>query len=205
MIQKRGRELYPYPSFFIYRKRKMQIKLKLIRSQFLFSENINLIKNKEVVVDSDTLTNTDIKILSGKIRSEELESNVSADKILEFLSEDAIQELKEAEAKIEEVKAVEPQVEATVEVKEEEVEVDEKIAEEDIAKSILDEVEEYSPEDNISKIEEKIINASNSMAAKNVAELSESGESKEFFQHALDVEKSTKNRKSVIAAITKHI
>ena len=183
----------------------MQIKLKLVKSQFLFSENINLIKNKEVVVDSDTLTNTDIKILSGKIRSEELESNVSADKILEFLSEEAIQELKEAEAKIEEVKAVEPQVEATVEVKEEEVEVDEKIAEEDIAKSILDEVEEYSPEDNISKIEEKIINASNSMAAKNVAELSESGESKEFFQHALDVEKSTKNRKSVIAAITKHI
>ena len=75
----------------------------------------------------------------------------------------------------------------------------------DIAKSILDEVEEYSPEDNISKIDEKIINASNSMAAKNVAELSESGESKEFFQQALDVEKSTKNRKSVIAAITKHI
>ena len=31
------------------------------------------------------------------------------------------------------------------------------------------------------------------------------GESKEFFQHALDVDKSTKNRKSVIAAITKHI
>ena len=141
----------------------MQIKLKLVKSQFLFSENINLIKNKEVVVDSDTLTNTDIKILSGKIRSEELESNVSADKILEFLSEEAIQELKEVE-----VKAAEP-------------------------------------EDNISKIEEKIINASNSMAAKNVAELSESGESKEFFQHALDVEKSTKNRKSVIAAITKHI
>ena len=68
----------------------MQIKLKLVKSQFLFSENINLIKNKEVVVDSDTLTNTDIKILSGKIRSEELESNVSADKILEFLSEEAI-------------------------------------------------------------------------------------------------------------------
>ena len=181
----------------------MQIKLKLVRSQFLFSENINLIKNKEVVVDSDTLTNTDIKILSGKIRSEELESNVSADKILEFLSEDAIQELKEVEAKIEEVKAEEPQVEPTVEAQEEEV--DEKFAEEDIAKSILDEVEEYSPEDNISKIEEKIINASNSMAAKNVAELSESVESKEFFQHALDVEKSTKNRKSVIAAITKHI
>lgn len=181
----------------------MQIKLKLVKSQFLFSENINLIKNKEVVVDSDTLTNTDIKILSGKIRSEELESNVSADKILEFLSEDAIQELKEAEVKAEEVKAVEPQVEATVEVQEEVK--DEKVAEEDIAKSILDEVEEYSPEDNISKIEEKIINASNSMAAKNVAELSESGESKEFFQHALDVEKSTKNRKSVIAAITKHI
>ena len=181
----------------------MQIKLKLVKSQFLFSENINLIKNKEVVVDSDTLTNTDIKILSGKIRSEELESNVSADKILEFLSEDAIQELKEVEAKIEEVKAEEPQVEPTVEAQEEEV--DEKFAEEDIAKSILDEVEEYSPEDNISKIEEKIINASNSMAAKNVAELSESGESKEFFQHALDVEKSTKNRKSVIAAITKHI
>ncbi len=180
----------------------MQIKLKLVKSQFLFSENINLIKNKEVVVDSDTLTNTDIKILSGKIRSEELESNVSADKILEFLSEDAIQELKEAEVKAEEVKAVEPQVEATVEVQEE---VEEEITEEDIAKSILDEVEEYSPEDNISKIEEKIINASNSMAAKNVAELSESGESKEFFQHALDVEKSTKNRKSVIAAITKHI
>ena len=180
----------------------MQIKLKLVKSQFLFSENINLIKNKEVVVDSDTLTNTDIKILSGKIRSEELESNVSADKILEFLSEEAIQELKEAEVKAEEVKAVEPQVEATVEVQEE---VEEEITEEDIAKSILDEVEEYSPEDNISKIEEKIINASNSMAAKNVAELSESGESKEFFQHALDVEKSTKNRKSVIAAITKHI
>ena len=203
MIQKRGRELYPYPSFFIYRKRKMQIKLKLIRSQFLFSENINLIKNKEVVVDSDTLTNTDIKILSGKIRSEELESNVSADKILEFLSEDAIQELKEAEPKVEEVKAVELQAEPTVEAQEEVV--DEKIAEEDVVKSILDEVEEYSTEDNISKIEEKIINASNSMAAKNVAELSESGESKEFFQHALDVEKSTKNRKSVIAAITKHI
>lgn len=176
----------------------MQIKLKLVKSQFLFSENINLIKNKEVVVDSDTLTNTDIKILSGKIRSEELESNVSADKILEFLSEDAIQELKEIE-----VKAAELQVEATVEAQEEVK--DEKVAEEDIAKSILDEVEEYSPEDNISKIEEKIINASNSMAAKNVAELSESGESKEFFQHALDVEKSTKNRKSVIAAITKHI
>lgn len=203
MIQKRGRELYPYPSFFIYRKRKMQIKLKLIRSQFLFSENINLIKNKEVVVDSDTLTNTDIKILSGKIRSEELESNVSADKILEFLSEDAIQELKEAEPKVEEVKAVELQAEPTVEAQEEVV--DEKIAEEDVVKSILDEVEEYSTEDNISKIEEKIINASNSMASKNVAELSESGESKEFFQHALDVEKSTKNRKSVIAAITKHI
>ena len=118
----------------------MQIKLKLVRSQFLFSENINLIKNKEVVVDSDTLTNTDIKILSGKIRSEELESNVSADKILEFLSEDAIQELKEVEAKIEEVKAEEPQVEPTVEAQEEEV--DEKFAEEDIAKSILDEVEE---------------------------------------------------------------
>ena len=178
----------------------MQIKLKLVKSQFLFSENINLIKNKEVVVDSDTLTNTDIKILSGKIRSEELESNVSADKILEFLSEEAIQELKEVE-----VKAVEPQAEATVEAQEEEEVKDEKVAEEDIAKSILDEVEEYSPEDNISKIEEKIINASNSMAAKNVAELSESGESKEFFQHALDVEKSTKNRKSVIAAITKHI
>lgn len=176
----------------------MQIKLKLVKSQFLFSENINLIKNKEVVVDSDTLTNTDIKILSGKIRSEELESNVSADKILEFLSEEAIQELKEIE-----VKAAELQVEATVEAQEEVK--DEKVAEEDIAKSILDEVEEYSPEDNISKIEEKIINASNSMAAKNVAELSESGESKEFFQHALDVEKSTKNRKSVIAAITKHI
>lgn len=176
----------------------MQIKLKLVKSQFLFSENINLIKNKEVVVDSDTLTNTDIKILSGKIRSEELESNVSADKILEFLSEEAIQELKEVE-----VKAEEPQAEATVEAQEEVK--DEKVAEEDIAKSILDEVEEYSPEDNISKIEEKIINASNSMAAKNVAELSESGESKEFFQHALDVEKSTKNRKSVIAAITKHI
>ena len=176
----------------------MQIKLKLVKSQFLFSENINLIKNKEVVVDSDTLTNTDIKILSGKIRSEELESNVSADKILEFLSEEAIQELKEIE-----VKAAELQVEATVEAQEEAK--DEKVAEEDIAKSILDEVEEYSPEDNISKIEEKIINASNSMAAKNVAELSESGESKEFFQHALDVEKSTKNRKSVIAAITKHI
>ena len=176
----------------------MQIKLKLVKSQFLFSENINLIKNKEVVVDSDTLTNTDIKILSGKIRSEELESNVSADKILEFLSEEAIQELKEVE-----VKAAELQVEATVEAQEEVK--DEKVAEEDIAKSILDEVEEYSPEDNISKIEEKIINASNSMAAKNVAELSESGESKEFFQHALDVEKSTKNRKSVIAAITKHI
>lgn len=176
----------------------MQIKLKLVKSQFLFSENINLIKNKEVVVDSDTLTNTDIKILSGKIRSEELESNVSADKILEFLSEEAIQELKEIE-----VKTAELQVEATVEAQEEVK--DEKVAEEDIAKSILDEVEEYSPEDNISKIEEKIINASNSMAAKNVAELSESGESKEFFQHALDVEKSTKNRKSVIAAITKHI
>ncbi len=176
----------------------MQIKLKLVKSQFLFSENINLIKNKEVVVNSDTLTNTDIKILSGKIRSEELESNVSADKILEFLSEEAIQELKEIE-----VKAAELQVEATVEAQEEVK--DEKVAEEDIAKSILDEVEEYSPEDNISKIEEKIINASNSMAAKNVAELSESGESKEFFQHALDVEKSTKNRKSVIAAITKHI
>ena len=176
----------------------MQIKLKLVKSQFLFSENINLIKNKEVVVNSDTLTNTDIKILSGKIRSEELESNVSADKILEFLSEDSIQELKEIE-----VKAAELQVEATVEAQEEVK--DEKVAEEDIAKSILDEVEEYSPEDNISKIEEKIINASNSMAAKNVAELSESGESKEFFQHALDVEKSTKNRKSVIAAITKHI
>ena len=88
----------------------MQIKLKLVKSQFLFSENINLIKNKEVVVDSDTLTNTDIKILSGKIRSEELESNVSADKILEFLSEEAIQELKEIE-----VKAAELQVEATVE------------------------------------------------------------------------------------------
>ena len=176
----------------------MQIKLKLVKSQFLFSENINLIKNKEVVVDSETLTNTDIKILSGKIRSEELESNVSADKILEFLSEEAIQELKEIE-----VKAAELQVEATVEAQEEVK--DEKVAEEDIAKSILDEVEEYSPEDNISKIEEKIINASNSMAAKNVAELSESGESKEFFQHALDVEKSTKNRKSVIAAITKHI
>ena len=176
----------------------MQIKLKLVKSQFLFSENINLIKNKEVVVNSDTLTNTDIKILSGKIRSEELESNVSADKILEFLSEEAIQELKEIE-----VKAAELQVEATVEAQEEVI--DEKVAEEDIAKSILDEVEEYSPEDNISKIEEKIINASNSMAAKNVAELSESGESKEFFQHALDVEKSTKNRKSVIAAITKHI
>ena len=176
----------------------MQIKLKLVKSQFLFSENINLIKNKEVVVNSDTLTNTDIKILSGKIRSEELESNVSADKILEFLSEEAIQELKEIE-----VKTAELQVEATVEAQEEVK--DEKVAEEDIAKSILDEVEEYSPEDNISKIEEKIINASNSMAAKNVAELSESGESKEFFQHALDVEKSTKNRKSVIAAITKHI
>ena len=176
----------------------MQIKLKLVKSQFLFSENINLIKNKEVVVNSDTLTNTDIKILSGKIRSEELESNVSADKILEFLSEEDIQELKEIE-----VKAAELQVEATVEAQEEVK--DEKVAEEDIAKSILDEVEEYSPEDNISKIEEKIINASNSMAAKNVAELSESGESKEFFQHALDVEKSTKNRKSVIAAITKHI
>ena len=176
----------------------MQIKLKLVKSQFLFSENINLIKNKEVVVDSDTLTNTDIKILSGKIRSEELESNVSADKILEFLSEEAIQELKEIE-----VKAAELQVEATVEAQEEVK--DEKVAEEDIAKSILDEVEEYFPEDNLSKIEEKIINASNSMAAKNVAELSESGESKEFFQHALDVEKSTKNRKSVIAAITKHI
>lgn len=176
----------------------MQIKLKLVKSQFLFSENINLIKNKEVVVNSDTLTNTDIKILSGKIRSEELESNVSADKILEFLSEEAIQELKEIG-----VKAAELQVEATVEAQEEVK--DEKVAEEDIAKSILDEVEEYSPEDNISKIEEKIINASNSMAAKNVAELSESGESKEFFQHALDVEKSTKNRKSVIAAITKHI
>ena len=176
----------------------MQIKLKLVKSQFLFSENINLIKNKEVVVNSDTLTNTDIKILSGKIRSEELESNVSADKILEFLSEEAIQELKEIE-----VKAAELQVEATAEAQEEVK--DEKVAEEDIAKSILDEVEEYSPEDNISKIEEKIINASNSMAAKNVAELSESGESKEFFQHALDVEKSTKNRKSVIAAITKHI
>lgn len=175
----------------------MQIKLKLVKSQFLFSENINLIKNKEVVVDSDTLTNTDIKILSGKIRSEELESNVSADKILEFLSEDSIQELKE------EVQVAEKQVEPTAEAQEEVV--DEKVAEEDIAKSILDEVEEYSPEDNISKIEEKIINASNSMAAKNVAELSESGESKEFFQHALDVEKSTKNRKSVIAAITKHI
>lgn len=175
----------------------MQIKLKLVKSQFLFSENINLIKNKEVVVDSDTLTNTDIKILSGKIRSEELESNVSADKILEFLSEDSIQELKE------EVRVAEKQVEPTAEAQEEVV--DEKVAEEDIAKSILDEVEEYSPEDNISKIEEKIINASNSMAAKNVAELSESGESKEFFQHALDVEKSTKNRKSVIAAITKHI
>ena len=172
----------------------MQIKLKLVKSQFLFSENINLIKNKEVVVDSDTLTNTDIKILSGKIRSEELESNVSADKILEFLSEEAIQELKEVE-----VKAEEPQAEATVEAQEEVK--DEKVAEEDIAKSILDEVEEYSPEDNISKIEEKIINASNSMAAKNVAELSESGESKEFFQHALDVEKSTKNRKSVIISI----
>ena len=176
----------------------MQIKLKLVKSQFLFSENINLIKNKEVVVNSDTLTNTDIKILSGKIRSEELESNVSADKILEFLSEEAIQELKEIE-----VKAAELQVEATVEAQEEVK--DEKVAEEDIAKSILDEVEEYFPEDNLSKIEEKIINASNSMAAKNVAELSESGESKEFFQHALDVEKSTKNRKSVIAAITKHI
>ena len=163
----------------------------------MFSENINLIKNKEVVVNSDTLTNTDIKILSGKIRSEELESNVSADKILEFLSEDSIQELKE------EVQVAEKQVEPTAEAQEEVV--DEKVAEEDIAKSILDEVEEYSPEDNISKIEEKIINASNSMAAKNVAELSESGESKEFFQHALDVEKSTKNRKSVIAAITKHI
>ena len=176
----------------------MQIKLKLVKSQFLFSENINLIKNKEVVVDSDTLTNTDIKILSGKIRSEELESNVSADKILEFLSEEAIQELKEVEVKAAEL-LLEASVEAQDEVK------DEKVAEEDIAKSILDEVEEYSPEDNISKIEEKIINASNSMAAKNVAELSESGESKEFFQHALDVEKSTKNRKSVIAAITKHI
>ena len=175
----------------------MQIKLKLVKSQFLFSENINLIKNKEVVVDSDTLTNTDIKILSGKIRSEELESNVSADKILEFLSEDSIQELKE------EVQVAEKQVEPTAEAQEEVV--DEKVAEEDIAKSILDEVEEYFPEDNLSKIEEKIINASNSMAAKNVAELSESGESKEFFQHALDVEKSTKNRKSVIAAITKHI
>ena len=175
----------------------MQIKLKLVKSQFLFSENINLIKNKEVVVNSDTLTNTDIKILSGKIRSEELESNVSADKILEFLSEDSIQELKE------EVQVAEKQVEPTAEAQEEVK--DEKVAEEDIAKSILDEVEEYSPEDNISKIEEKIINASNSMAAKNVAELSESGESKEFFQHALDVEKSTKNRKSVIAAITKHI
>ena len=175
----------------------MQIKLKLVKSQFLFSENINLIKNKEVVVDSDTLTNTDIKILSGKIRSEELESNVSADKILEFLSEDSIQELKE------EVQVAEKLVEPTAEAQEEVV--DEKVAEEDIAKSILDEVEEYFPEDNLSKIEEKIINASNSMAAKNVAELSESGESKEFFQHALDVEKSTKNRKSVIAAITKHI
>ena len=62
-----------------------------------------------------------------------------------------------------------------------------------------------SKADKTYEIEEKIINASNSMAAKNVAELSESGESKEFFQHALDVEKSTKNRKSVIAAITKHI
>ena len=175
----------------------MQIKLKLVKSQFLFSENINLIKNKEVVVNSDTLTNTDIKILSGKIRSEELESNVSADKILEFLSEDSIQELKE------EVQVAEKQVEPTAEAQEEVV--DEKVAEEDIAKSILDEVEEYFPEDNLSKIEEKIINASNSMAAKNVAGLSESGESKEFFQHALDVEKSTKNRKSVIAAITKHI
>ena len=175
----------------------MQIKLKLVKSQFLFSENINLIKNKEVVVNSDTLTNTDIKILSGKIRSEELESNVSADKILEFLSEDSIQELKE------EVQVAEKQVEPTAEAQEEVV--DKKVAEEDIAKSILDEVEEYFPEDNLSKIEEKIINASNSMAAKNVAELSESGESKEFFQHALDVEKSTKNRKSVIAAITKHI
>ncbi len=179
----------------------MQIKLKLVKSQFLFSENINLIKNKEVVVDSDTLTNTDIKILSGKIRSEELESNVSADKILEFLSEDAIQELKEAEAK-----EVEVQDSPAVEVQEQvEVEQDEKVAEEDLVKNILDETEEYSAEDNISKIQDKIISASNSMAAKNVAELSEAGEPKEFFQHALDVEKSTKNRKSVIAAITKHI
>lgn len=162
----------------------MQIKAKLKVGSFLFGQGFSLNRGKESVIDSDSLTYADLSILASKVQLEQVESNVSADKLLELAEKVKPESAKVLETLFESTEEV---VQEVIEVEVEEVKVEEKS-------------EELSEED-VKLITENIEQAPNSVAVKSVKMFVEEGKSKDFFEAALKLEQSTKNRPSVIKAI----
>lgn len=164
----------------------MQIKAKLKVGSFLFGQGFSLNRGKEIVIDSEKLTYADLSILASKIVLEQVESNVSADKLLELAEK----------IKPESSKVLETVFESTEEVTQEVIEVE---LEED--KKDEPTKEKGLSEDEVELITKNIENAPNSVAVKSVKMFAEEGKSKDFFEAALKLEQSTKNRPSVVRAI----
>lgn len=156
----------------------MNIKVKLLTGQFMFSENFSLYGGVEQDLDSDKLSYTDLFLIANKVQNEQMQSSVGYDKLIELADK--------IKPQVSEPVQFASQEETAIEV----VEVEVKTAEEKQAESEF-----------LKEIQEQIENAPTSIAVKNVAALKEDGRSKEFFEEALQYEKATKKRGSVLKAL----
>ena len=169
----------------------MQVKVTLKVGAYMFSEGFSLSRGTQQILETDSLSYTDLFLIASKIQSEQLESSVSADEILTIAEKKKPQEVQEKQ----EI-SFESQEEGSIEVVEVEQEQEE-VAEE--------QVEEKGQEDFIKLIVDQIEAAPTGIAVKSVRNFAEEGYSKEFFELALVNEEAGKNRPSVIKEIKKNL
>lgn len=157
----------------------MQIKATLKVGSFLFGQGFSLTRNKQELLDSDSLSYADLSILASKIQLEQIESNVSSDKLLEIA--DKIKP-ESSSGEFVSTESVKPEI---LEVEVEEVVEDKKLLSKEDRALIVNEIEQ----------------APTSIAVKSVKYFKEEGKGIEFFEAILKLEESTKKRPSVIKAV----
>lgn len=171
----------------------LQAKLKLVGQTFLFGEKFALRKGREVVVDVSKLNIADLEIIANQIKYGIIESNVSADKFLERSLE---LRQKVSIGDVDEVYHL--QIIDEVRVLDAEIELEDGTV---TTQAQLDEEAKADPRKDF--VREKIIDAPGSVALvaiKNIPDVD-----LEILQFALATEIASKNRKTVVSAISSEI
>lgn len=167
----------------------LQAKVKLLTQTFLFGEKIHLRRNQEVVYDLSKLTIGDLEILAHHIRRGEIESNLTSEKFIDR----AMTLRKEVQqGKYDNLLKIEDTQEVRI--------LDAEIELEDGTKTTIAQLEEEQKEDpRVKFIQEKILDASTSLAmiaAKNIPDAD-----LEIVEFAKTSESKGKNRRGVLSSL----